>query len=217
MNGKLRVFTGMFVFSLSLIAGFSARAQDTASQQQPASVLDEPEELTARVRRTLSMVQFLLGQSDAAFKDDCLDGCGVQLWECEKTPRRGCGRQFDKCERYCRLAATLKADLVPQPETGAVLFCKSVDGKLRVAFKVKNEGGVFAPASVAIVNFFAFGTSTPLTIPGLLPGEESALQVVTPPPGCFDSDCEFRISVDVGGGVDESNEGNNNAGGSCIG
>ena len=47
----------------------------------------------ARARRTYSIVQFLLGQTTAEFKDDCLDGCGIQLWDCEKTPQRGCGRQ----------------------------------------------------------------------------------------------------------------------------
>lgn len=37
------------------------------------------------------------------------------------------------------------------------------------------------------------------------------------PPGCFDPDCEFRIIVDVGGAVVESNEGNNFASGTCLG
>jgi subtilase family serine protease len=37
------------------------------------------------------------------------------------------------------------------------------------------------------------------------------------PPGCFDSDCEFRITVDVNNDVAESNEANNTADGVCIG
>jgi len=34
-------------------------------------------------------------------------------------------------------------------------------------------------------------------------------------PGCLDSDCEFRITVDVNNRVNEGSEGNNLASGTC--
>ena len=37
------------------------------------------------------------------------------------------------------------------------------------------------------------------------------------PPGCFNPDCGFRITVDANGDVVEANEANNTASGICIG
>jgi subtilase family serine protease len=37
------------------------------------------------------------------------------------------------------------------------------------------------------------------------------------PPGCFDPNCEFRITVDLNNEVNESDEGNNIAKGTCLG
>jgi subtilase family serine protease len=37
------------------------------------------------------------------------------------------------------------------------------------------------------------------------------------PPACFNPNCEFRITVDANNQVNESNEGNNVAKGTCFG
>ena len=52
--------------------------------------------------------------------------------------------------------------------------------------------------------------------PALAPG--ASVDLFFPiPGGCFVPDCGFRIRVDFNGQVNESNEGNNAASGTCIG
>jgi CARDB len=109
-----------------------------------------------------------------------------------------------------------KADLVPITPPNGLLFCKSVAGHLKVAVRVLNQGRAYSPASITTVDFFDHGR---VNVPtgGIRAGGYIDLDPIDPPAGCFDSDCVFRIIVDSGSSVDESNFGNNSAPGICIG
>jgi hypothetical protein len=99
-----------------------------------------------------------------------------------------------------------RADLVP------------IESDCQVVIRVRNVGGVFAPPSITTVDFFEFG-SVNVPTPGILPENFVDLGPIQIPPGCFNPDCGFRITVDSGDSVDEgpSGEGNNSAAGQCIG
>ena len=103
-------------------------------------------------------------------------------------------------------------DLIPVPDAKGS-FCKRKEQNLTVT--VKNQGTGGAGPSVTEVDFFAFGKVSVPT-PPLGPGASVDL-LVPIPLGCFDPDCEFRITVDANNQVTESNEGNNIANGACIG
>jgi subtilase family serine protease len=92
------------------------------------------------------------------------------------------------------------------------LLLPAQDGKL---VTVKNQGLGHAQGSTTQVDFFAHGQVSVPT-PSLGPNASTDL-LVDIPPGCFDPDCNFRITVDVDGVVAESNEGNNIADGICLG
>ena len=65
------------------------------------------------------------------------------------------------------------------------------------------------------VDFFAFGKVSMPTPPL---GVGALTDLIFPiPPGCFNPNCEFRITVDANNQVSESNEGNNIAKGICLG
>ena len=103
-------------------------------------------------------------------------------------------------------------DLIPVPDANGS-FCKQKDSTLTVT--VKNQGASGAGPSVTEVDFLAFGKVT-MPTPPLGPG--ASVDLLFPiPPGCFNPDCEFRITVDANNQVNESNEGNNIAKGTCIG
>jgi hypothetical protein len=53
--------------------------------------------------------------------------------------------------------------------------------------------------------------------PAIPAGNSVTLPPQAIPGGCFNPDCDFRITVDAGAVVDESDEGNNTASGTCIG
>ena len=111
-----------------------------------------------------------------------------------------------------RLRSGGKPDLIPVPDP-KLGFCRRQGMKLTVT--VRNQGSSDAGPSITRVDFGAFGTATQPT-PALAAGASTDL-VFTIPAGCFDPDCDFRITVDSNGQVDESNEGNNNASGTCVG
>ncbi len=103
-------------------------------------------------------------------------------------------------------------DLIPVPDANGS-FCKRRDLTLTVT--VKNQGASGAGPSVTGVDFFAFGKVS-MPTPPLGPG--ASVDLLFPiPPGCFDPDCEFRITVDANNQVNESDEGNNIASGTCLG
>lgn len=103
-------------------------------------------------------------------------------------------------------------DLVPAPgENGD--FCRRQDQNLIVT--VRNQGSAGAGPSVTRVDFGPFG-SVSLPTPPLAAG--ASIDLFFPiPGGCFDPDCEFRITVDANQQVAESDEGNNTANGVCLG
>jgi hypothetical protein len=105
-----------------------------------------------------------------------------------------------------------RPDLIPVPDSQGS-FCRLKDRQLVVV--VTNQGTSPAGASMLEVDFFSYGTVT-RTVPALDPGHthEEAVEI---PSKCYDSDCEFTISVDSMLQVEESNEANNVAHGSCIG
>lgn len=104
------------------------------------------------------------------------------------------------------------ADLVPVPDDSGQ-FCRREESTLIVT--VMNQGGSQAGPSTTRVDFGQFGiVDTPT--PSLMPGAQVDLNVPIPM-GCFNPDCDFRITVDVHNVVAESNEGNNTASGMCLG
>ena len=103
-------------------------------------------------------------------------------------------------------------DLIPVPDANGN-FCKRDGSKLTVT--VKNQGTGPAGPSTTRVDFGGFGFQDQPT-PALAPGASVDLTFDIPP-GCFDPDCEFRIVVDFGNVVAESNEPNNFASGTCLG
>jgi hypothetical protein len=103
-------------------------------------------------------------------------------------------------------------DLIPVPGPNNN-FCNRKELKLIVT--VKNQGTANAGPSTTTVDFGGFGAQSQPT-PALAAG--ASVDVVFDIPGaCFNPDCEFRIRVDSGGVVAESNEVNNTASGTCAG
>lgn len=103
-------------------------------------------------------------------------------------------------------------DLIPVPDASGN-FCRGGDGKLLVT--VKNQGAGPAGPSTTEVDFFRHGK---VTMPTQALGPNASTDLFfTIPWGCFDPDCEFRITVDALSEVAETNEGNNTANGVCIG
>ena len=104
-----------------------------------------------------------------------------------------------------------KPDLIPLPDASGQ-FCRLEGRNLIVT--VKNQGTAGAGASTTRVDFPS-GASTQPTSPL---GIGATVDVAFPiPANCFQPDCSFRITVDSTSVVDESNEGNNTASGTCIG
>jgi hypothetical protein len=107
-----------------------------------------------------------------------------------------------------------KADLVPVPDPDPKIgFCRRKELKLIVT--VKNQGNADAGASITTVDFGAAGSVSQPTPPIVAGGSVDLLFDI--PPSCFRPDCHFKVTVDSGSQVDESNEANNTAAGVCIG
>jgi hypothetical protein len=109
-------------------------------------------------------------------------------------------------------------DLLPigRPDlTGPPSFCK-VDNQGRLIVTVKNQGNANARASTTTVEFFPGGLFS-LPTPAIPAGGTVDLAPLNIPAGCYNPDCEFKITVDSNNQIKESNEGNNIANGSCLG
>ncbi|MEO8627210.1 MAG: CARDB domain-containing protein [Betaproteobacteria bacterium] len=109
-------------------------------------------------------------------------------------------------------------DLVPLPLGPNGNFCKRVatPNGSALQFRVQNSGGGAAGASTTRVEFA--GHPPVAMIPTVALGSGQFVDLLAPiPPGAFDPDVEFRIEVDTGLVVPESNEGNNTASGVCLG
>jgi hypothetical protein len=105
------------------------------------------------------------------------------------------------------------ADLVAVPDIESGSFCKRRGENLIVT--VRNQGLGPAGASTTEVDFFSHGKVS-LPTPPLAPN--ASVDLLFPIPlGCFDPDCEFRITVDALHDVAETDEGNNIADDTCLG
>lgn len=114
-------------------------------------------------------------------------------------------------------------DLVPVPQILSftplsVDFCKR-DSAGKLVVTVRNQGSGNASASKTAVEFFPGGiVPTGGIATEAIPAGEVKEVAFDIPAGCFNPDCEFRITVDAGNNVSEgANEGNNSADGRCIG
>ena len=103
-------------------------------------------------------------------------------------------------------------DLVPLP--GTYGFCQT-DDQGRLIVTVKNQGTTSASSSSTKVEFIPGGTFY-LNTPTIASGE-TAQMTLDIPSSCWNSDCDFRITVDDYNQVNEANEGNNSAMGACAG
>ena len=101
-----------------------------------------------------------------------------------------------------------KPDLVP------VATCKT-DSQGNLLIRVKNQGTVEAEASITRVTFYPGGQSD-LLFPPIGPGDTAEVPL-NMPGACWNPDCDYQIQVDVNNGVNESDETNNTAPGSCFG
>jgi hypothetical protein len=86
----------------------------------------------------------------------------------------------------------------------------------RLIVSVKNQGPAGAGPSTTRVEFNP-GGSFDLATPAVPPGAAVDLPPLRVPASCFTPNCQFRITVDSGSGVYESNAQNNSASGRCIG
>jgi hypothetical protein len=104
-------------------------------------------------------------------------------------------------------------DLIPVPDEQG-FFCKIEDGQTLIV-TVQNQGAAGAGPSATEVDFGSHGKVVKPT-PALGPGASVDLEFPIPR-GCFDPDCQFRITVDANNEIVESDESNNFASGTCLG
>lgn len=109
-------------------------------------------------------------------------------------------------------------DLVPMKRAagqGADGFCYQGAQGGSLFLGVQNIGTAPVSASTTTVEFFPGGLID-LPTPALSPGTSVDLQPIVFPAGCFNPDCDFKITVDSKNLVQEVNEGNNTNVGVCI-
>ncbi len=112
-----------------------------------------------------------------------------------------------------------KPDLVPVNPDNWADFCGGNDSGKRIigdsGLQIKNQGAAAAGPSTLEVDLGQYGQILG-PVPSLLAGETTTISVQIPS-ACFDPDCDFEITVDSAGVIDESNELNNTQKGSCMG
>jgi cysteine-rich repeat protein len=106
-----------------------------------------------------------------------------------------------------------KPDLIPTAPPNSQFCQRNAQGQLVVS--VKNQGTTNAVASMTRVAFNPGGTVLVAT-PAITAGQ-TATVAVDIPGACWNMDCDFTITVDANGAVNEANEGNNSANGLCLG
>lgn len=114
------------------------------------------------------------------------------------------------------------ADLIPvpmaDPPNPPSSFCKLRDNNT-LLITIRNQGAAAAGQSSTQVQFEG-GQSVPAMTPALVPGETVELPFPFPRGGCTrqggNEICSFTIRADALGAVEESNEPNNIAMGSCL-
>lgn len=111
-----------------------------------------------------------------------------------------------------------KPDLIPERRSGsqgAEGFCRTDDdGNLVVRVRNQTNFDNLNP-STTIVEFSPGTPQSAVTAP--MPGGSMTDVTFVFPAGCFNPDCDFTITVDANGDVDEGDEGNNTVAGTCIG
>jgi len=110
-------------------------------------------------------------------------------------------------------------DLVPLGKadlTGPPSFCKKDPQSNKLIVTVKNQGRGSAAASTTTVEFNP-GGSFPLPTAAIAAGGTLDLTPLEIPAACYNPDCEFKITVDSAKQINESDEDNNSAEGSCLG
>ena len=110
-------------------------------------------------------------------------------------------------------------DLVPVGRadlTGPPSFCKLAPESKMLIVTVNNQGRGSAAASTTTVEFNP-GGAFPLPTATITAGGTLDLAPLEIPAVCFDPDCEFKITVDSANQINESDEANNSAEGSCLG
>ena len=108
-----------------------------------------------------------------------------------------------------KLKLILGPDLKPFPKGNA--SCPRADGKLH--FSVKNVGDKSARASIAL---WSGNVPVGIRMKALAPGESQDISVNIPR-GCYNPDCGWSLTMDIGYEVREHNEKNNKISGTCIG
>ena len=107
----------------------------------------------------------------------------------------------------------VRSDLWPDPGPEQSGFCKRNQGNLVVM--VRSVG----PAQAPLAPFYVKVEFTPRgafekQVERLVPGSTADVQFAIPP-GCFNPDCKFKITVDSKNSIRESDERNNIAEGRC--
>jgi len=113
------------------------------------------------------------------------------------------------------LAQTLmvRPDLWPDSGSPQSPFCKRNQGNLVVT--VKSVGPATAPLAPFYVKVeFKPGGPFEKQVDRVIPGSTADVQFAIPP-GCFNPDCKFTITVDSRNNIRESDKSNNVANGRC--
>jgi hypothetical protein len=107
----------------------------------------------------------------------------------------------------------VRSDLWPDPGPEQSGFCKRNQGNLVVT--VRSVGPTQAPLAPFYVKVeFTPGGAFEKQVERLVPGSTVDVQLAIPP-GCFNPDCKFKITVDSKNSIRESDERNNVAEGRC--
>ena len=96
---------------------------------------------------------------------------------------------------------------------GAPGYCNTNDQR-QLVVTVKNPGTIKSASSTTTVEFVPGGSFT-LSTSVLVAGQEIDLSPLDIPASCWDPDFEFKITVDSGNRIEESDEVNNTAAGTC--
>ena len=118
----------------------------------------------------------------------------------------------------CASPGLARLDLVPinpHPDMGELGYCNTNDQR-QLVVTVKNQGTIKSASSTTTVEFVPGGSFT-LSTSVLVAGQEIDLSPLDIPASCWDPDFEFKITVDSGNRIEESDEVNNAASGTCAG
>jgi hypothetical protein len=111
----------------------------------------------------------------------------------------------------CPCPCTTDLEIVPSEWASN---CEIQDGILVV--NIKNNGASDCPATSTTIDFFDHGSFV-IPTPPIAAGATISLPTVPLPSGCYTPDCIFGIIIDSANDVNEGNEFDNTAPGTCIG